>query len=149
MNLSLQMNLLRSLSLGARVSRSLFAPSARLAHLEAKPEILPIWHQPQNETTEVKRRRLLYQSRKRGMLENDLLLSNFASIYLPTLNEKDLDLYDKLINTPSNDWDLYYMAIGKIETTEEYQNHVMDLLKRYVKNEKRQARIRQPDLVPV
>ena len=143
------MNLLRTLSLGTRVSRSLFSPSTRLAHLEAKPELLPIWYQPQNETTEVKRRRLLYQSRKRGMLENDLLLSNFASIYLPTLNEKDLDLYDKLINTPSNDWDLYYMAIEKIDTPAEYQHHVMDLLKRYVKNEQRQSRIRQPDLVPV
>ena len=41
----------------------------------------------------------------------------------------DLDLYDKLINTPSNDWDLYYMAIGKIDTPEEYQNPMMDLLK--------------------
>ena len=140
------MNLLRSLSLGTRVSRSLFSPSTRLVHLEAKPEQLPIWYQPQNETTEVKRRRLLYQSRKRGMLENCLLLSHFASTYLPTLNEQDLDLYDKLINTPSNDWDLYHMAIGKIETPAEYQHHVMDLLKRYVKNEQKQIRVRQPDL---
>jgi succinate dehydrogenase assembly factor 2 len=65
------------------------------------------------------------------------------------MNANDLDLYDKLINTPSNDWDLYYMATGKIDTPEEYQHHVMDLLKEYVKNEQKQKRIRQPDLIPV
>lgn len=127
----------------------LFLPSIRLSHLASTAEKLPVWNQPENEKTEVKRRRLLYQSRKRGMLENDLLLSNFASVYLPKMNEKDLDLYDKLINTPSNDWDLYYMATGKIETPAEYQHHVMDLFKEYVKNTKREKRTRQPELVPV
>lgn len=37
------------------------------------------------ETLEVARKRLIYQSRKRGMLENDLLLSTFADSYLATL----------------------------------------------------------------
>ena len=143
------MNLLRTISLATRLTHPLIGSSIRHKHLESTSERLPIWIQPQNESLEVKRRRLLYQSRKRGMLENDLLLSNFASKYLPTMNPDDLDLYDKLINTPSNDWDLYYMAVGKIETTEEYQHRVMDLLKEYAKNQNRQSRIRQPDLVPV
>ena len=140
------MNLLRLFS---STTRAFTLPALRRAHLESTPAQLPVWTQPQNESTDVKRRRLLYQSRKRGMLENDLLLSHFASTYLPNMNAKDLDVYDKLINTPSNDWDLYYMAIGKIETPEEYQNPVMDLLKQYAKNEQKQTRIRQPDLVPV
>lgn len=139
------MNLLRTISLTTRLSYSL----VRHKHLESSGEKLPIWTQPKNESLEVKRRRLLYQSRKRGMLENDLLLSNFAAKYLPTMNPADLDLYDKLINTPSNDWDLYYMAVGKLETPEEYQHRVMDLLKEYAKNQNRQSRIRQPELVPV
>jgi succinate dehydrogenase assembly factor 2 len=143
------MNLLRTFYSTTRLNRSLIFPIVRQTHAESKTERLPIWAQPKNESTEVKRRRLLYQSRKRGMLENDLLLSNFASTYLSKMNVDDLDLYDKLINTPSNDWDLYYMAIGRIETTEEYQNHVMDLLKKFVKNEQKQKRIRQPDVVPV
>jgi succinate dehydrogenase assembly factor 2 len=143
------MNLLRTFYSTTCLSRSLIFPIVRQTHAESKTERLPIWAQPKNESTEVKRRRLLYQSRKRGMLENDLLLSNFASTYLSKMNVDDLDLYDKLINTPSNDWDLYYMAIGRIETTEEYQNHVMDLLKKFVKNEQKQKRIRQPDVVPV
>ena len=139
------MNLLRTISLTNRFSQMLI----RSSHLESTAEKLPEWTQPKNESLDVKRRRLLYQSRKRGMLENDLLLSNFASKYLANLNTEDLDLYDKMINTPSNDWDLYYMAVGKIETPQEYQHHIMDLLKEYVKNQQRQVRIRQPDLVPV
>lgn len=143
------MSLLRYCSLTSRLSRSFFLPVIRQSHLEASGDQLPIWTQPKNEPIETKRRRLLYQSRKRGMLENDLLLSNFAATYLSKMDANDLDLYDKLINTPSNDWDLYYMAIGKIETPDEYQNKIMDLLKIFVKNEQKQKRIRQPDLTPV
>ena len=143
------MNFLRTLAVNSRARPLALFSLIRTSHVEGTGEQLPVWTQPQNEKLVVKRRRLLYQSRKRGMLENDLLLSNFASVYLPTMNEKDLDLYDKLINTPSNDWDLYHMAIEKIETPPEYQHHVMDLLKRYVKNEQRQRRTRQPELVPV
>src|SRR5204863_10095199 len=36
------------------------------------------------ETPDVTRARLLYQSRKRGILETDLLLSTFAHEHLPT-----------------------------------------------------------------
>lgn len=121
----------------------------RQSHLESNGEQMPVWIQPKNEPTEVKRRRLLYQSRKRGMLENDLLLSNFASKYLGQMNENDLDLYDKLINTPSNDWDLYYMATGKIDIPDEYQHHIMDLFKQFVKNEHKEKRTRQPALTPL
>lgn len=38
--------------------------------------------------------RLVYQSRKRGMLENGLLLSTFAAKYLNKFDEKQLDEYD-------------------------------------------------------
>ncbi len=143
------MNLLRTFYSTTRFGRPLAVPFIRQLHLESSDERLPIWIQPKNESIEIKRRRLLYQSRKRGMLENCLLLSHFASTYLPKMNADDLDLYDKLINTPSNDWDLYYMATEKIETPEEYQHHIMDLLKKYVQNEQRQIRIQQPDLIPV
>ena len=56
--------------------------------------------------------RLLYQSRKRGMLENGLLLSGFAGKFLQQMEEPQLTLYDRLINIPSNDWEIYYWATG-------------------------------------
>ncbi|CAG8479167.1 11588_t:CDS:1 [Ambispora gerdemannii] len=55
--------------------------------------------------------RLLYQSRKRGILETDLLLSTFASAHLSSLNDKQLDEYESLVTIP--DWDIYYLATGK------------------------------------
>jgi len=107
---------------------------------------IPKYQMKQNETTEVKRARLLYQSRKRGMLENGLILSTFASEYLNKMNENQLDLYDNLINQVSNDWDIYYYATNIKEIPTEYDNEIMDMLKKHVKNEKKEERLRQPDL---
>ncbi|XP_070498063.1 succinate dehydrogenase assembly factor 2, mitochondrial-like [Chironomus tepperi] len=107
---------------------------------------VPKYQMKQNETTDVKRARLLYQSRKRGMLENGLLLSTFASEYLNKFSEKQLDLYDNLINQVSNDWDIYYYATNIKEIPAEYDNEIMDLLKKHVKNEKKEERFKQPDL---
>lgn len=90
--------------------------------------------------------RLIYQSRKRGMLENGLLLSTFATKYLNTFDDKQLRLYDRLINLPSNDWDIFYWMTGVKPTPPEFDNEVMDLLKKHIQNEDRQARIMQPDL---
>ena len=99
-----------------------------------------------NENLIDKKARLLYQSRKRGMLENGLILSTFAGKYLNSFNKEQLNLYDELINKPSNDWDIYYWATGVKETPKEFQNEIMDLLKRHVKNELKETRYRQPDL---
>lgn len=100
----------------------------------------------QNEDLVDKKARLLYQSRKRGMLENGLILSTFAGKYLNRFDEAQLKLYDKLINMPSNDWDLFYWATGVKETPHEFQNEIMELLKRHVKNELKETRFTQPDL---
>ena len=99
-----------------------------------------------NESITDKRARLLYQSRKRGMLENGLLLGSFADKYLDGFNPEQLSLYDRLINLPSNDWEIFYWATGARETPEEFENEVMNLLKDHAKNKDRESRIRLPDL---
>ncbi|TWU72539.1 succinate dehydrogenase assembly factor 2 [Metarhizium rileyi] len=60
------------------------------------------------ETDDTKRARLLYQSRKRGTLESDLLLSTFAKAHLPSMSSDLLAQYDALLD--ENDWDIYYWA---------------------------------------
>lgn len=90
--------------------------------------------------------RLLYQSRKRGMLENGLLLSTFAKKYLDGFDEQQLQQYDRLINLPSNDWDIFYWAVEVKPVPLEFQNEVMDMLKKHIKNENRETRYAQPDL---
>uniref|UniRef100_A0A7N4PGP8 Succinate dehydrogenase assembly factor 2, mitochondrial n=1 Tax=Sarcophilus harrisii TaxID=9305 RepID=A0A7N4PGP8_SARHA len=73
---------------------------------------LPPWEERTDEPIETKRARLLYESRKRGMLENCILLSLFAKENLHQMTERQLNLYDRLINEPSNDWDIFYWATG-------------------------------------
>jgi succinate dehydrogenase assembly factor 2 len=53
------------------------------------------------ETPEVTRARLLYQSRKRGILETDLLLSTFAHKHLSTMSQSEMHEYDKVLRTLS------------------------------------------------
>ncbi|KAK4539454.1 hypothetical protein LTR36_010931 [Oleoguttula mirabilis] len=52
------------------------------------------------------RARLVYQSRKRGTLESDLLLSTFADANLAHMAPKQLQQYDLFLD--ENDWDIYY-----------------------------------------
>jgi hypothetical protein len=56
------------------------------------PEPLP---RP-GESIETTRARLVYQSRKRGTLESDLLLSTFAQEHLGTMNAEELSEFDKV-----------------------------------------------------
>lgn len=54
------------------------------------------------------RRHKTDQSRKRGTLESDLLLSTFAAKYLPTMTPAQMRQYDLFLD--ENDWDIYYWA---------------------------------------
>lgn len=80
------------------------------------------------------------------MLENCLLLSTFAAKYLDSMNEEQIVLYDKLINKPSNDWDIFYWAIGNKPTPKEYDNIIMNMLKEHVRNDNKESRLFQPEL---
>ena len=92
------------------------------------------------------RSRLVYQSRKRGTLENGLMLSTFIDRHLNTFNETQLSLYDQLINSPADDWSIYYWATGKEATPPEYDNDVMRLLREHTGNRLREIRNYQPEL---
>ncbi|KAK7756021.1 Succinate dehydrogenase assembly factor 2 mitochondrial [Diatrype stigma] len=54
------------------------------------------------------RARLIYQSRKRGTLESDLLLSTFADAHLPSMSRAQMAELDRFLD--ENDWDIYYWA---------------------------------------
>ncbi|OJJ49275.1 hypothetical protein ASPZODRAFT_61145 [Penicilliopsis zonata CBS 506.65] len=73
----------------------------------------------QGEDPSTMRARLLYQSRKRGILESDLLLSTFADVYLGKMTPEQLNEYDRFLD--ENDWDIYYWATQDppVEGTEE------------------------------
>jgi len=113
---------------------------------ETEEPWIPEYIEKFNEPVEEKRARLMYQSRKRGMLENGLLLGSFAKKFLHTMDDEKLALYDRLINLPSNDWEIYYWATETRPTPEDFDNVIMDMLKEHTKNENRESRITLPDL---
>ncbi|KAF8734625.1 hypothetical protein AX14_003302 [Amanita brunnescens Koide BX004] len=97
-----------------------------------------------NESVDTKRARLVYQSRKRGTLESDLLLSTFAKENLDKMNEQELKEYDRLLDEP--DWDIYYWATGKRNPPARWANSaLLDKLKTHAMNEGKVVR-RMPAL---
>ena len=99
------------------------------------------------ESEEVKRARLLYQSRKRGILEADLLLSRFAKRHLGKMSFADMTEYDSLLDEP--DWDIYYWATENYDVTplpEKWKNSkVLKMLQEDAKSKEKEV-IRMPDL---
>jgi len=83
-------------------------PAARFASYSFSPV------QRMKEENEVaKRKRLAWQSRKRGITECDLILSTFSEKYLPDMTMDQMLAYDRIINSTTYDptiteWDLYY-----------------------------------------
>ncbi|CAO0790609.1 unnamed protein product [Mucor circinelloides] len=97
-----------------------------------------------NEETENKRRRLTYQSRKRGILETDLLLSTFAKVWLPQFSREQLEEYDKLLDEP--DWDIFYWSTNKKPVPQKWQNSkVLEMITQHAKNEDKKV-LRMPNL---
>lgn len=101
----------------------------------------------EGESIEHLRKRLVYQSRKRGILETDLLLSRFAKKYLDSFDMEMLVEYDKLLD--ELDWDIYYWATKNYKITplpEKWENSkVLKLLQEESKNSEREI-LRMPAL---
>ena len=71
---------------------------------------------PQNETQEIRLRRLAMRSMRRGIKEMDVILSRFAQVRLHDLDAPLLDSYDALLR--ENDHDLYYWVSAVSEPPE-------------------------------
>ncbi|PIO64611.1 TPR repeat region [Teladorsagia circumcincta] len=85
------------------------------------------------ENLETMRARLLYQSKKRGILENDILIGDFGEKYLNKMDRETLKEYDTLINGDIMEWDLYYYMSGKEEPPAEVaKSTAFQLLKKFV-----------------
>ena len=58
-----------------------------------------------------RRKRLLFRSRHRGFREMDLLLGRFAERHLPTFSERQLQLFEEMLEV--GDPDLYAWLVGR------------------------------------
>uniref|UniRef100_A0A1I7ZUQ6 Succinate dehydrogenase assembly factor 2, mitochondrial n=1 Tax=Steinernema glaseri TaxID=37863 RepID=A0A1I7ZUQ6_9BILA len=90
------------------------------------------------EGIEKQRARLLYQSKKRGILENDILIGGFAEQNLKTLSQEQLDRYDAIINGEHMEWDLFYYVSGKKPAPKNLQEcEVFQLITQYANDKKK------------
>ncbi|KAF5381305.1 hypothetical protein D9615_008313 [Tricholomella constricta] len=121
-----------------------------------------------NESVDTLRARLVYQSRKRGTLESDLLLSTFARDNLSIMSETEMREYDRVsMGMPSAsfshetmkhatdasgcgwiqlldeaDWDIYYWATGKRTPPERWtDSEILRRLAVHAKNEGKVVRL--------
>ncbi|KAJ7167344.1 DUF339-domain-containing protein [Mycena crocata] len=97
-----------------------------------------------NEQVATLRSRLVYQSRKRGTLESDLILSTFAREHLHSMSESELHEYDKLLDEA--DWDIYYWSTEERTPPERWaRSPILEKLKIHARNEGKVVR-RMPGL---
>ncbi|CAE6535343.1 unnamed protein product [Rhizoctonia solani] len=110
------------------------APQSNSSYDELDESLLPPPISRLNESPSTLRARLVYQTRKRGTLESDLLLSTFAKEHLPNMTEEELREFDKLLDEP--DWDIYYWAINKKHPPAKWEGtKLLDKLRVHAKNE--------------
>eukprot|EP00054_Salpingoeca_dolichothecata_P032247 m.265807 g.265807 ORF g.265807 m.265807 type:complete len:150 (+) comp29576_c0_seq1:24-473(+) len=96
---------------------------------------------------ETYRSRLLFQSRKRGIKEIDLIFSTFAAKHLRDMSMDDLKEYDAILNDHDNEWDMFYWLVKQKPLPEYLQkNSVMHKLIKHTSNEEKELRIVMPDL---
>lgn len=80
-------------------------------------------------SSEHRRKRLLFRSWHRGTREMDLLLGNFAKRNLPTFSDRQLDLFESLLEYA--DSDIYEWMTGREPVPLALDNDVIKLLLNY------------------
>ncbi|CAH6720357.1 succinate dehydrogenase assembly factor 2, mitochondrial [[Candida] jaroonii] len=135
----------RSFSTTTKVLANYGKPQNPEYNKELRMKILPI--KRTGEDIKTMRARLVYQSRKRGILESDLLLSRFANKYLKEFTMEELKEYDELLDEA--DWDIYYWATKNFDVTplpERWQDSkILKLLQAEARNEAGEI-LRMPEL---
>lgn len=78
-------------------------------------------------STEIRVRRLVYQASYTGMKETDLLLGQFAKKHLPNLTEKQLDMFEALLE--AGDPSIFAWVRGDEQVPAEFDGPVLDMIK--------------------
>ena len=74
---------------------------------------------------EIKRKKLIMRSMRRGTKEMDLILKNFSKLRLDFMTEEELELYEKLLS--ENDQDLYQWCTGQSCAKQEFETLIVDI----------------------
>jgi antitoxin CptB len=82
-----------------------------------------------DEATEIRRKRLFYQSSHRGTKESDLLLGAFAAAHFAAFTPAQLDRYEAMLS--ESDQDLFDWIAGRATPPAEKRSDVLSLLLRF------------------
>jgi antitoxin CptB len=82
-----------------------------------------------SEGLDVRRRRLLFRSWRRGVREMDLIVGRFADVHIGTLDEAGLDDFERLIEAPNAE--LYAWVVGHESIPADYDTAVLAKLKAF------------------
>ncbi len=85
-----------------------------------------------DEPLNIRRKRLLYRSRHRGMQENDLLLGRFAERHLADLDDQQLLRFEALLD--ESDTDLFDWISGRVAPPKALDHDVIKLIQK-IKND--------------
>lgn len=77
----------------------------------------------------LRRKRLLFQSMRRGTKESDLILGGFAKAWLDRLDEAQIDRFEALLE--QSDPDLLAWITGLAPTPAEHDHDVMHLIRKF------------------
>lgn len=78
-------------------------------------------------TLDVRRKRLLFRSIRRGFREVDMIFGTFANAELATLTEAELNDFEALLHAP--DQDVYLWLQGKAPVPSEFDTAVFTRMK--------------------
>ena len=77
----------------------------------------------QTESSEIKRKRLLFRSKHRGTKEMDILLGGYYEANMSSFSEAELMLFEALLNEADDD--LYDWALGRIPVPDAVDSPVL------------------------
>ena len=83
----------------------------------------------ENETDEVRRKRLIYQANYRGFKEADLLLGGFAKAYMGELSGDEVDQFEALLS--ARDHDIYDWIAGRTAVPADFDTPILARLRSF------------------
>jgi len=81
---------------------------------------------------EVRRKKARFRAQRRGFREVDLLFNAFAEVYLESLDENELALFEALLDAP--DWKVYGWLMEHEDVPQEFDHSVFRRLCAYQEN---------------
>ena len=83
----------------------------------------------ENETDEVRRKRLIYQANYRGFKEADLLLGGFAKAYMGELSADEVDQFEALLS--ARDHDIYDWIARRTAVPAQFDTPILARLRNF------------------